>query len=102
MHGQKTQQQFIELRVQGRSYARIAEELHHSINAARCRNGAETVQFSPRQSLEIEETLALCELWMTEARQSFARYQQFQPHRRVSLGLAARLIGLALCREVEH
>lgn len=27
MHDQKTQQQFVELRVQGRSYARIAEEL---------------------------------------------------------------------------
>ena len=27
MHDQKTQQQFIELRVRGRSYARIAEEL---------------------------------------------------------------------------
>ncbi len=30
MHDQKTQQQFIELRVQGRSYARIAEELQVS------------------------------------------------------------------------
>ena len=38
---------------------------------------------------------AQCEMWMTEARQSFVRYQQFQPHRRVSLGLA-------VCREVEH
>jgi len=77
-------------------------ELHHSTNAGRCENGAETVQFSPRQSLEIEETLALCELWMAEARQSFARYQQFQPHRRLGLGMAVRLIGLAVCREASH
>ena len=63
-------------------------ELHRSTDAARCENSAETVQFSPRQSLVIEDTLAQCELWMTEARQSFARYQKLQQHRRVSLGLA--------------
>ena len=41
---------------------------------------------------------------MTEARQSFARYQQFQPHRRLGLGMAVRLIGLAVSvgREVKH
>ena len=56
----------------------------------------------PRKSLAIEETLAQCELWMAEARQSFARYQEFQPHRRVSLGMVVRLIGLAVCREAAH
>ena len=75
-------------------------ELHRSTDAFRCRNGAETVQFSARKTLAIEETLAQCELWMAEARQSFARYQQFQSHRRVSLGTVARLLGLAVCREV--
>ena len=75
-------------------------ELHRSANAVRCENGAETVRFSLRKSLAIEETLAQCELWMAEARQSFARYQQFQSHRRVSLGTVARLLGLAVCREV--
>ena len=66
--------------------------------------GAKTVQISLRQSLEIEETLVRYELWMTEARQSFARYQQFQPHRRLGLGMAVRLIGLAVSvgREVKH
>ena len=182
MHDQKTKQQFIELRVRGRSYARIAEELqvsrrtlidwgrkfqfeihnarvvemealrerflvsreeqvrrlgerlaqveaelagrgvaelaaslakvygpaadpselHRSTDDARCRNGAETVQFSLRKTLAIEETLAQCELWMAQARQSFARYQQFQPHRRLSLGMAVRLISLAVCREAAH
>ena len=69
-------------------------ELHRSPEAARCGNGAEMVQFSLRRSLEIEEALVQCELWMAEARQSFVCYQQFQPHRRVSVGMAARLTGL--------
>ena len=77
-------------------------ELHRSTDVARCENGAETVRFSARKTLAIEEALAQCGLWMTEARQLFARYQQFQSHRRVSLGTVVRLIGLAMCREAAH
>ena len=68
------------------------ERLHAELDAAVAKVYGSTTD---RSELHRSTNAAQCELWMTEARQSFARYQQFQPHRRVSLGLA-------VCREVEH
>ena len=53
------------------------------------------VQFSPRKIQEIESLLAERELWMTVGVVALARHQTLQPHRRVSLSLAARLFDLA-------
>ena len=82
------------------------EELHHAKsddwcrNGAEmvqkwCRNGAEMVQFSPGMIQEIESLLAERELWMTVGALALARHQNLQPHRRVSLGMAVRLVDLA-------
>lgn len=53
------------------------------------------VQFSRRKRQRIESTLIEYELWMTAGRDAFARHQHLQPHRRVSLGTAARLVDVA-------
>ena len=71
------------------------EELHHAKSDDWCRNGAEMVQFSPGMIQEIESLLAERELWMTVGALALARHQNLQPHRRVSLGMAVRLVDLA-------
>ena len=71
------------------------EKLHHAPTDEWCRNGAEMVQFSPRRIQEIESLLAERELWMTVGAAALARHQTLQPHRHVSLSLAARMIDLA-------
>ena len=82
-------------KVYGPASALPPEELHHAQTDEWCRNGAETVQFSPRMIQEIESLLAERELWMTVGAVALARHRTFQPHRRVSLSLVARLIDLA-------
>ena len=54
------------------------------------------VRFSPRKIQEIESLLAERELWMTVGVVALARHQTLQPHQRVSLSLAARLVDLAI------
>ena len=71
------------------------EELHHAQTDEWCRNGAEMVQFSPRMIQEIESLLAERELWMAVGEVALARHQTLQPHWRVSLGMAVRLVDLA-------
>jgi len=83
------------IKVYGPAAAAQPEKLHHPKHAARCRNGAETVQFSPRKTHKIETTLVEWELWMAAGRHEFDRHQHLSPHRRVSLGTLARLVDIA-------
>ena len=71
------------------------EKLHHAKLDEWCGNGAEMVQFSQRKVRKIESLLAERELWMAVGEVAMARYRKLQPHRRVSLGMAVRLVDLA-------
>lgn len=68
-------------------------EPHQVDTNSRCGNSAETVRFSQRRFHRIESTLAEYEMWMAAGRQSFDRYQRWQPYRPVSLRRLVRLIG---------
>ena len=71
------------------------EKLHHAEADEWCRNGAEMVRFSPGKTQKIDALLAERELWMTAGEVALARHRNLQPHRRVSLGMAVRLVDLA-------
>ena len=73
----------------------VPEKLHHAKSDEWCGNGAEMVQFSPRKVQEIESLLAELQLWMAVGEVALARHRNLQPHRRVSLGMAVRLVDLA-------
>lgn len=91
-------------RLSGRRHQEVAAALvkvfgttepHQGETNQRYGNGAETVRFSRHRFLRIESTLAEYELWMNAGRQSFDRYQRWQPYRPVSLSTLVRLIEIA-------
>jgi len=82
-------------KVYGPATAAQPEEPHHPRNENRCRNGAETVQFSLRKTQQIEATHLEWELWMATGRHEFDRHQHLSPHRRLSLGTISRLVDIA-------
>ena len=103
MEDPETQQKFEDLRARSRSFGAEAfsgttarlQKLHHAKSDEWCGNGAEMVQFSQRKVRKIESLLAERELWMAVGEVAMARYRKLQPHRRVSLGMAVRLVDLA-------
>ncbi len=76
-------------------YGPDAPELHQSQNENRCRNGAETVQFSRRKTAAIEYHVAEHDLRLGAGITAFARHQHLRPHRMFSLGTVARMLDIA-------